>query len=646
MSDLRYRLTADAKKLQQTLKTVSPAFEKMRKKAEDQLDKLNKKFDLTDKKFTVAAAGATAFGAATAAAVKMSISDMDALQKAADRVGTSVENMAAAELAANRGGANLEQISVAMGKIAKEAKAGETSFEVFARYADEIQAMGPGASATARAIELFGEEGAKLTPILLKGSEGMRKAREDAERLGLTFDGRTGRQVEEFNDRLADFENLARGAARQLTSELVPGLNTYSDALLTASTRSRRLKEFMSGVATVTKVVATLAEGLATGFSLAGESIAFMMHTLVLSTSNVTTALAALKDDGPEAFAKSWIEGGERIVESFKRYRAEIGSIVDESNSRIAGLWGDGGPGRDGDRPSGPILIQGPSLDLFEDEQKRREERRKRYAEAEKEALSAAERIAKAVEEKQEELAERAAEARARRSKVFLSDINKELDNIGGEFADQDDRAAARLVKQVDKAGEEIEASFAEKARFVEGAAQAVGDGIADALFGPAEESLDAFLKRWLESIARMGISAAVGAIGGAVTPGFAEGGYVAGPGTGKSDSILARLSNGEYVLTAQQVKEAGRGYLDAWRKKGLAAADKYGPGTLKKLSSFQLPGRAEGGVVGGGGGADVTIANLFSEEELARFLAGRRGQRIIMNSIQRSNSLAGRGGG
>lgn len=45
---------------------------------------------------------------------------------------------------------------------------------------------------------------------------------------------------------------------------------------------------------------------------------------------------------------------------------------------------------------------------------------------------------------------------------------------------------------------------------------------------------------------------------------GFATGGFVAGPGTGTSDSIPAMLSNGEYVITSQAVNRIGRDNLDA----------------------------------------------------------------------------------
>ncbi|MBA5956235.1 tape measure protein [Pseudomonas lactis] len=45
--------------------------------------------------------------------------------------------------------------------------------------------------------------------------------------------------------------------------------------------------------------------------------------------------------------------------------------------------------------------------------------------------------------------------------------------------------------------------------------------------------------------------------------PGYATGGLINGPGTGTSDSIFARLSNGEYVMSADAVRMFGTGVLD-----------------------------------------------------------------------------------
>ncbi len=59
----------------------------------------------------------------------------------------------------------------------------------------------------------------------------------------------------------------------------------------------------------------------------------------------------------------------------------------------------------------------------------------------------------------------------------------------------------------------------------------------------------------------------------------YANGGMVRGPGTGTSDSILARLSNGEFVMRA-------------------AAVRRYGIGLLEGLNGLRLPGFAMGGLV------------------------------------------------
>lgn len=63
-------------------------------------------------------------------------------------------------------------------------------------------------------------------------------------------------------------------------------------------------------------------------------------------------------------------------------------------------------------------------------------------------------------------------------------------------------------------------------------------------------------------------------------TPGYATGGYISGAGTGTSDSILARLSNGEFVVRA-------------------AAVRNYGADFLHRINRLRLPKFASGGLIG-----------------------------------------------
>lgn len=60
---------------------------------------------------------------------------------------------------------------------------------------------------------------------------------------------------------------------------------------------------------------------------------------------------------------------------------------------------------------------------------------------------------------------------------------------------------------------------------------------------------------------------------------GYATGGYINGPGGGTSDSVMARVSNGEYVVRA-------------------AAVSKYGVGFFDRLNQMQSPRFASGGYV------------------------------------------------
>ncbi|MEI9403560.1 hypothetical protein O7A05_15495 [Mesorhizobium sp. Cs1330R2N1] len=63
---------------------------------------------------------------------------------------------------------------------------------------------------------------------------------------------------------------------------------------------------------------------------------------------------------------------------------------------------------------------------------------------------------------------------------------------------------------------------------------------------------------------------------------GFAGGGYVRGAGGPKSDSILAWLSNGEYIMTAEAVQRIGVDALNAWN---------YGRDILSGLRGFRMGG-------------------------------------------------------
>jgi hypothetical protein len=93
------------------------------------------------------------------------------------------------------------------------------------------------------------------------------------------------------------------------------------------------------------------------------------------------------------------------------------------------------------------------------------------------------------------------------------------------------------------------------------------------------------------------------GAIGGALpadyssdTGGFARGGFVRGPGSGTSDSILARLSAGEFVVNSARVRQVGLGFLQ--RLNGFADGGFVGPGPLRFATGGLVPSAGGGRAV------------------------------------------------
>lgn len=122
-------------------------------------------------------------------------------------------------------------------------------------------------------------------------------------------------------------------------------------------------------------------------------------------------------------------------------------------------------------------------------------------------------------------------------------------------------------------------------------AVNGLANGLTDAMLSVADGTKKAkdafkdFAVQFLKDIAKMIIQALIlkavksafggfsdgGAVGdGGGTQNFASGGFVSGAGTATSDSIPARLSNGEFVQPTSAVDYYGRGFMEAIRNRKL----------------------------------------------------------------------------
>lgn len=128
----------------------------------------------------------------------------------------------------------------------------------------------------------------------------------------------------------------------------------------------------------------------------------------------------------------------------------------------------------------------------------------------------------------------------------------------------------------------------------------------------------------------------------GVTAVGHATGGYITGPGTGTSDSIPARLSNGEFVIRSEAVKRYGTNFLNAVNDGTFARihtkVPRFAEGGLVKEATNNVGNnmaQSMGGVIGQhmSNTATFNVALVRDEQEaMASFMRSSHGQRIMLD--------------
>ena len=249
-------------------------------------------------------------------------------------------------------------------------------------------------------------------------------------------------------------------------------------------------------------------------------------------------------------------------------------------------------------------------------------------------SLAAKERDAEATEKQTQALDDLEKEARkllapvddltrAHMDYMIQLDELEQLQDLGRLSTSEYQTAVANLTTQFEQLTLKANESVSEMSEFAREAARNIQDSFADFFFTFMQGKFSDLASDFKQTLDRMVANALAaklanalfgetflggdgksggGAIGGLIGKllgafGFAGGGAVTGPGTGTSDSILARLSAGEYVVRAEAVRRWGVGFLD----------------TINGLTLPAVPrlAFAEGGLVAERAGFGHTVLNM-----------------------------------
>jgi hypothetical protein len=184
-------------------------------------------------------------------AADMSGSSFEEVGKAAQRASRAVND--SMNGVSNAGTKAFEQLGIGLKTVDGEARGVE---DILGDVAERFSKMPDGATKTALAIEMFGRSGANLIPMLNQGRDGLKEMGDEAERLGLVFDGKTGRASEIFNDNIARMSKTFTGLWNMVLAKVIPSFVSLTNRMVAASQQGGILDQAVNGISAAMNVMA------------------------------------------------------------------------------------------------------------------------------------------------------------------------------------------------------------------------------------------------------------------------------------------------------------------------------------------------------------------------------------------------------
>ena len=171
-------------------------------------------------------AGATAVGGAMVSAAKSTAEDMDAIDKASQRMKMGAESYQELAYAAELSGVQMTTLEAA----AKKLEGTDLNMD---QALEEIYSLETAEERAAKAADLFGESVAyKMTPLLNASAEDMAAMKQEAHDLGIVMSEETVKNGAEMGDMFAKVEKSLGTLKTQLVSEFMPYVMEILDWLI------------------------------------------------------------------------------------------------------------------------------------------------------------------------------------------------------------------------------------------------------------------------------------------------------------------------------------------------------------------------------------------------------------------------------
>ncbi|MFO1461268.1 MAG: hypothetical protein U1G08_17930 [Verrucomicrobiota bacterium] len=502
----------------------------------------------------------------------------DEMGKLAQKAGTTTEKFSAVAYAAKLSDVSLESLVVGFKGLSswmeKNGQVGRDVVDVMVEQAGVFEGMADGAAKTNLAMDLFGRSALDLIPLLNQGTDALRDQMEEAKALGVVISGDTAKAAETFNDRITTMKTRFQGVFLQLAQKLLPSLLELSDVFLATLEKGAPFLDFLEEGAWLMSKAAGMAGWFASKWAFVTTAMGSLWGSLYSGVPYVEAVNQAMQDGADaaadfEASVKKYRDEREKANKADAAAAVETPKLAGEYENltmRLKQLQGLS-DGATGEKLAAGLRMQLEVLDQLE---KAAGEATQVLGDG---ALVYTEEGLKAAEK--------------------LLDIERERERVLRDLAGLS--FSGRLQQNIEAMGTSMQRLADFTSNFVTGAMQGLAGAITDVIMGTksAGEAFAAFglslLTNFIASVLEMILIAevaipiltALGVLSGGATVGsglavttsalaagaaaaagaargYAGGGLVEGAGTATSDSILSRLSTGEFVMNADATAAIG----------------------------------------------------------------------------------------
>lgn len=289
----------------------------------------------------------------------------DSFDKMSQRVGVSTESLSELAYAANLSGTSIERVEESFKGLSQKIveavdKGGDAESlfssiglsardlaasspeEQFYKVADALAKIDDPTRRAAVAMQIFGESGRELLPLLSGGSAGLEEMRSEARELGATVSTSAASMGAQFNDALARVQTIFQGLKNEFAASLAPILTTSATYLgkmsVFVSKLTRECPVLTTALATFGAGVVGLSYGLTKAMSALENFRKAWAAFQALMAANpivaVTAAVVALGAATAAYFASRnkgdmWSDEKQKILEAGDALRQEDQARMD-----------------------------------------------------------------------------------------------------------------------------------------------------------------------------------------------------------------------------------------------------------------------------------------------------------------------------